>query len=62
MTNSCDQRGAHRSDAPYQRNANARELVGRAVLCTPIDSIAKLSDILRCSSKLIGRALRLAFR
>jgi hypothetical protein len=34
------------SDAPYQRNANARELVGQAVLCTPLNSTANLSDIL----------------
>jgi hypothetical protein len=45
--------GAHSSDAPYQRNANARGFVERAVrslraaACTPLNSAAKLSDIVR---------------
>jgi len=33
---------------PTQRNANARGLVGRAVLCTPLNAAAK-SDIVRWS-------------
>ena len=48
-TNRATRGGAHRSDAPYQRNANARGLVGRAVLCTPLNSAAKSSDIVRWS-------------